>query len=341
MMHGKRLQALVERFHDATILVVGDVMMDEYVWGNVSRISPEAPVPVVEVASESMRLGGAANVVNNICGLGGKAKICSVVGNDLTGEKLRQDLLNIGVETNDLLLDLARPTTLKTRIIAHHQQVVRLDREIREELCQELTAQLLEHITRAFPLVDAVIIEDYGKGVVTAELVQHTVHLAKQAGKIIAVDPKIYHFPRYAGVTVITPNHHEAGVAVQTTITNHESLLRVGRQLLEHLACEMVLITRGEEGMSLFERRNRMVTHVPTMAQEVYDVTGAGDTVIAALALALAVGGEAVDATILSNAAAGVVVGKVGTATVNPTELHAALANMTRQHINIRKERLP
>jgi rfaE bifunctional protein kinase chain/domain len=340
MIQVKHLQTLIERFRDTTILVVGDVMMDEYIWGSVSRVSPEAPVPVVELASESMRLGGAANVVHTLCSLGAKAKLCSVVGNDATGEKLRQYLQNIGVETKDLMTDPTRPTTLKTRIIAHHQQVVRLDREIREEISQELTAHFLDRIKEAFPSIDAVIIEDYGKGVITKELVQQIVLLATQVKKIIAVDPKIPNFSRYAGVSVITPNHHEAGAALQMTITNHDSLLRAGQQLLEELACELALITRGEEGMSLFERYTRIVTHVSAMAQEVYDVTGAGDTVIAAFTLGLAVGGKPVDAMLLANAAAGVVVGKVGTATVNTTELSEALSNMNRRHIHIRKEKL-
>jgi len=306
----------------------------------VSRIAAEAPVPVVDVISESQRPGGAANVVNNICALGGKAIICSVVGNDSPGETLRQELQQIGVETTGLLTDATRPTTLKTRIIVQHQQVARFDRESRAGISQELGARLIEIVKQAIPSIDGVIIEDYGKGVVTTDLVQHIVALTTQAGKTIAVDPKTNHFSRYPGVSVITPNHHEAGAALQMTITDHDSLLSVGKQLLEQLACQFVLITRGGEGMSLFERQRQIVTHVPAMAQEVYDVTGAGDTVVAALTLGLAAGGDPVDATLLANAAAGVVVGKLGTATVNAGELYESLVHMHREHINIHRESL-
>ena len=338
MIQVKRLRTLIDRFRNATILVVGDVMIDKYIWGNVSRIAAEAPVPVVDVLSESLRPGGAANVVNNICALGGKVRVCSVVGNDAAGATLRQALQQLGVDTTGLLTDATRPTTLKTRIIVQHQQVARFDHERREDLQPELEARLIEAVQQALPAVDGVIIEDYGKGLVTPALVQHIVSLTAQAGKMLAVDPKTNHFPRYAGVSVITPNHHEAGAAVQTAITDHASLVSVGKQLLDQLACQLVLITRGGEGMSLFERQAQMVTHVPAMAQEVYDVTGAGDTVVAALALGLAAGGEPVDAMVVSNAAAGVVVGKLGTATVSAKELTDALANMRREHIAVQRE---
>lgn len=320
-------------------------MMDEYIWGNVSRISPEAPVPVLNVVSESLKLGGAANVIHNLCSLGGIPRICGVIGNDATGEKLKHALQAIGVPTDSLLIDSTRPTTIKTRIIAgyhrHHQQMVRLDRESREDISPELATHLIEHVKQVLPSIDGVIIEDYGKGVVTAEIVQQIVALAIQAGKIVAVDPKTNHFSRYNGVSVITPNHYEAGASLQMTIDNHDSLLFAGDQLLKKLESELVLITRGEEGMSLFERQSRVVTHVPAVAQEVYDVSGAGDTVIAALTLSLAAGAEPVDATLLANAAAGVVVGKVGIATVNPEELHEALSIMNRQDVTIHREKLP
>ncbi len=344
MLQVKRLQTLIDRFRDTTILVVGDVMIDEYIWGKVSRISPEAPVPILDVVSESQRLGGAANVIHNLHSLGGKPFICGVIGNDSAGKKLRHALQAIEVNIEGLLTDPTRPTTIKTRIMAeyhrHHQQVVRLDRESREDISQELVACFIDKITHALPSIDGVIIEDYGKGMITGELIRQVVSLATQAGKIIAVDPKTSHFSRYTGVSVITPNHYEAGASFQMMINNHDSLLLAGRQLLNNLECELVLITRGEEGMSLFERQNQTVTHVPAMAQEVYDVSGAGDTVIATLTLGLATGAEPIDATLLSNAAAGVVVGKVGIATVIPEELHKALLNMNRQHLSIHKEKL-
>jgi len=344
MIQVKRLQTLIDRFCNRIILVVGDVMMDEYIWGNVSRISPEAPVPVLDVVSESQELGGAANVIHNLYSLGGAPLIGSVIGNDPTAERLKHALQAIEVPTNGLLTDPTRPTTIKTRIIAgyhrHHQQMARLDRESREDISQKLATRLINHIKQALPSIDGVIIEDYGKGVITAEIVQQIISLTTQAGKIVAVDPKTNHFSRYAGVSLITPNHYEAGASLQMTIKDHDSLLLAGKQLLKKLESELVLITRGEEGMSLFERQSRMVTHVPAVAQEVYDVSGAGDTVIAAFTLALTAGAEPIEAALLSNAAAGVVVGKVGIATVNPEELHEALANANGQHLTIHREKL-
>jgi rfaE bifunctional protein kinase chain/domain len=239
-------------------------------------------------------------------------------------------------------MDPTRPTTIKTRIIAeyhrHHQQVARLDRESRQEITAEDTIRIIELVTELLPKVDGVIIEDYGKGLVTGNLVQRIVKLATQKGKIVAVDPKTNHFDRYTGVSIITPNHHEAGGSLHFTIDDHKHLLLAGKQLLEKLQSAYVLITRGEEGMSLFENHSRMVTHVPTMAQEVYDVTGAGDTVIAALTLGLASKANPIDAVLVSNAAAGVVVGKVGTASVTQEELQTALFTMTTRPVNIQRE---
>lgn len=338
MIEIERLHTYLPKFCDAAVLVVGDVMLDEFIWGSVSRISPEAPVPVIDVLSESLRLGGAANVVHNIRSLGGRAKICSVIGNDATGTKLVQALRSLDVPADGLLIDSTRPTTLKTRIIAHHQQVARLDREVRDDLNPALAAQFIEMITATLPSVNAVIIEDYGKGVVTAALIQDIVAAANAAHKIVAVDPKTQHFDLYRGVSIIKPNLRETAAAVQMTIRTHDDLLAAGARLLEKLACQYVLITRGEEGMSLFDGQRRIATHVPAVAQEVYDVTGAGDTVIAALTLALAIGSEPIDAVLIANAAAGVVVGKVGTATVNQEELSAELIAMINRKLNIVQE---
>jgi rfaE bifunctional protein kinase chain/domain len=338
MIRVEHLHTLLPHLAEKTILVVGDVMVDEYIWGKVSRISPEAPVPVVEVASETLRLGGAANVVNNLRSLGGQALLCSVIGKDAVGTKLCQYLTELEVPTEYLLIDPARSTTLKTRIIAHHQQVVRLDREHRAELHPDFEIQLIEHVKRALSDIDGVIIEDYGKGVITRTLVQQIVELASQAGKIVAVDPKTNHFDRYTGVTVITPNHHEAGASLQMMIEDHDSLLQAGRALLHKLDNDFVLITRGEEGMSLFDRQSGTVTHVPAMASEVYDVTGAGDTVIATLTLGLAASANLIDAVILANTAAGVVVGKVGAATVSLDELRDALNNLEKHQRTLDKE---
>jgi len=340
MIHIENLRSLIHRFANTTVLVIGDVIIDEYIWGKVSRISPEAPVPILDVVSESQRLGGAANVIHNLHALGGIPLLCSVVGKDRNGETLTEALRAIGVSTEGIVIDPTRPTTIKTRMIANHQQVARLDRESREDISEEITQRIIGTITRLLPQTDAIIIEDYGKGVVTEELVQAVVSLAQQHGKIVAVDPKTNYFSRYNGVSVLTPNHHEAGAALHMTLHTHDDLLFAGKQLLENLTCAYVLITRGEEGMSLFEQQSQMVTHVPTMAHEVYDVTGAGDTVIAALTLGLAAGGNPVDAVLVSNAAAGVVVGKIGTATVNQQELETEFAKMTRRELDIRRERL-
>ena len=333
----------MQRFCHTTVLVIGDVMMDEYIWGNVSRISPEAPVPILDVISESQTLGGAANVIHNIHTLGGKSLLCSVIGDDAIGKRLQHRLRDLGVNLEGLLSESTRPTTIKTRIIAqyhrHYQQMVRLDRETLDDISAEQTKRILETVTKALPTIDAIIIEDYGKGVVTGELVQEVIVLSRRAGKIVAVDPKTNHFARYAGASVITPNHFEAGASLNLTIESHQDLLQAGRQLLDQMKTDYVLITRGKDGMSLFERESQMATHIPTMALEVFDVAGAGDTVIAALTLGLASEINPVDAVLLSNAAAGVVVGKMGVATVNQEELLAQLVKMTKRELDIHREK--
>lgn len=318
-------------------------MMDKYIWGNVSRISPEAPVPILDVISESETLGGAANVVHNLHTLNGKSFLCSVIGDDTTGARLRKILELLGTNVEGLLLDQTRPTTIKTRIIAqyhrHYQQMVRLDHETRIDILQEYAEHLLNSIQKTLPTIEAIVIEDYGKGVVTGDVVQEVVTMSRRAGKIVAVDPKTNHFDRYCGVSVITPNHFEAGMSLNVAIDSPQRLLLAGQQLLERLQSNYVLITRGKDGMSLFERETQMVTHIPTMAQEVFDVTGAGDTVIAAFTLALASGATPVEAAILSNAAAGVVVGKMGVATVNQEEILTHLVKMTKQELDIQQEK--
>lgn len=342
IFHISQLYSLIERFADTRILVVGDVILDEYLLGNVSRISPEAPVPILDVVSDSLKLGGAANVIHNLKILGATPLVASVIGDDVNGEKLRQQLQALDVSTDGLCVDASRPTTIKTRIISeyhrHHQQLARLDRECRTDIDQALERRLLDYVRCMLPSLDAIILEDYGKGVITGNVVHQIVDMATHAGKTVAVDPKTDHFPRYSGVTVLTPNHYEAGSAVQMTIDSHERLLLAGKRLLDTLNCNFVLITRGEDGMSLFDREHQFVTHVPTVAKEVYDVAGAGDTVIAVLTLTLAVGGNAVNAEILSNTAAGVVCGKMGIATIMPEELRQALTELDSFHGSIQQE---
>lgn len=295
-------------------------MLDEFIWGKVERISPEAPVPIVDVTSITFSPGGAGNVVNNIYVLGGKVYPTGVIGEDGTAQKLTTELKNKNIDVDGIVIDSGRSTTLKSRIIAHSQQLLRVDRENREDVDEWVTKQILSYTHMVIPEVKAVIISDYGKGVITPRLLEELIPLAKKNNIPIIVDPKTNHFLYYKDITVITPNHHEAGMLVQHKITDEESLLYVGKKILEELQCDCVVITRGEAGMSLFER-NGQVTHIPTVAKEVYDVTGAGDTVVSVIALGLAVGANMKEAVVVSNYAAGIVVEKIGTAVVTSEEL--------------------
>lgn len=311
-------------------MVIGDLMVDEYIWGNVSRVSPEAPVPVVSVTSESLRLGGAGNVVNNIHTLGGKVLLAGIVGNDEMGRKVIHDLHKMGLETKGVIVEPERVTTVKTRIIAQHQQVVRYDREITRPIHPENIQQILSLLEGGINELDAVLVSDYGKGVICEPLMERVRSLTQRAGKILAVDPKVKNFPLFREVTIITPNHYEAAEATGRWIMSEEDLMTVGRTLLQRLQVQSVLITRGEKGMTLFQH-NGEVIHIPTMAKEVYDVTGAGDTVISVLTLAMASGATAKEAAILSNIAAGIVVGEIGTATIKASELEDAVRNGIRE----------
>ena len=323
-MNKKRLLALVGHLKKARILVVGDMILDEFIWGDVSRISPEAPVPVVEVRSQSYMPGGAANVVSNIRSLGGRATMAGVVGRDEAGRILRNELSRQRVDTKAIMVDSSRPTSLKTRIVAHSQQVVRIDREKINEIDKSIYHKLINFIKKAITQVDAVILEDYGKGVITASLVDEVVWLTRRYNKMVSVDPKEENFFSYKGVTVITPNHHEAGRVLGFKIKDKKTLYEAGKELLAKLGSKAVLITLGENGMCLFED-DGSITHIPTVAQEVYDVCGAGDTVIAVLTMAVAIKASMLEAAYLSNFAAGIVVGKVGIATATTEELRLAI----------------
>jgi D-beta-D-heptose 7-phosphate kinase/D-beta-D-heptose 1-phosphate adenosyltransferase len=320
----KTLDQYVSRFGGSRVLVLGDVMVDEYVWGTVSRISPEAPVPVVAVRSESVRLGGAANVAANIAALGGQADIVGVVGTDAAGERLTQELERVGVKAHGLVVDGSRPTTIKSRVVAGSQHVVRFDRESDAPLDAAVRRTVLQRVRDLLPAARVLLISDYAKGVVGSRAIREVLGVAARLQKIVAVDPKVQHVPLFRGVTVIAPNHHEAAAAARILVREEADLLRVGQTLLRRLQARAVLITRGEHGMSLFEA-GRAATHIPTAAREVYDVTGAGDTVMAVLALALAAGSPMRHAAALANYGAGVAVGKRGTATVSPAELRRAL----------------
>jgi D-beta-D-heptose 7-phosphate kinase/D-beta-D-heptose 1-phosphate adenosyltransferase len=316
-MNRERAQELIQNFAGQRLLVLGDLMLDEFIWGEVRRISPEAPVPVVEVKRESWHAGGAGNVVSNLLALGAQAVPIGIIGNDWAGERLRERMAEAGAETSFLVVDANRPTTLKTRIVAHHQQMIRADRESRLPIAESVEEQLIATFTAALKDADAVIVSDYDKGVLTPRVLPAV--LAAAAHKIVCLDPKIKNFALYRPVTVVTPNQLEAERATGIEITDEASLLAAARRIREQLSCPYVLITRGEHGMSLLSEET--VTHIPTMARDVYDVTGAGDTVIATLALALAAGADITEAALIANQAAGIVVGKVGTATVSSTDL--------------------
>jgi D-glycero-beta-D-manno-heptose-7-phosphate kinase len=323
----ERANALTSGFAGKRIVVLGDLMLDEFIWGRVRRISPEAPVPVVEVDRQTLALGGAGNVVSNLVALGATAAPIGVVGDDLDANRLRGAFGELGVSTIGLVVDSGRPTTVKTRIIAHNQQVVRADRESRARIADAIEDRVAESFHNSIEAADAVVVSDYGKGLLTPGLLAQSLTAARERGLIVCLDPKMRSFDHYQPVTVITPNHQEASEASGIPIEDEQTLTEAGRKLLSSIATRAVLITRGEEGMALFTRGGAdgaEVTHIPTVAREVYDVTGAGDTVIATLALALASGASLEEAAVLANHAAGVVVGKVGTASLTREELLAA-----------------
>ena len=322
-----RAQQLVNRFAGQRIVVLGDLMLDQFIWGEVRRISPEAPVPVVEVKRESWHLGGAGNVVSNLLALGAKATPIGLVGDDSAGTRLREEFAASLADTSGLVVDPARPTTLKTRIVAHSQQMLRADREDRTPISTAVEAQLLTAFTDTLTNAAAVIISDYDKGLLTPRILQIVIQAAQAQAKLVCLDPKIRNFLHYRGVDVITPNQAEAERAANMEIVDETSLRAAAARIREMLACRNVLITRGEHGMSLLDEHDALI-NIPTVAREVYDVTGAGDTVIATLTLALTAGARLHEAAIIANHAAGVVVGKVGTATVSQTELLASLADL-------------
>jgi len=320
----RRSTALLRRFSRVRLLVVGDLMLDQFIWGRVDRISPEAPVPVVQVTGESFHLGGAANVVNNIRALGGAVTVCGLVGRDVAGRRIVAELERVGAGTAGVAASRNVVTIRKTRIIAHSQQVVRFDREDTEGN-RDATAQLVRFLTARGSRFHGVVVSDYGKGVITPELLAALADLRARHGFHLIVDPKRPNFAHYRGITLATPNVHEAAEAAGVEIHDEASLRVAGQRLLERWGAEAVLITRGEHGMTLV-RPQAALRHYPTVARQVFDVTGAGDTVVATCALSLGAGGDWDEAAFLANHAAGVVVGKVGTATASPAELRRAVA---------------
>ncbi|MBI4218056.1 MAG: D-glycero-beta-D-manno-heptose-7-phosphate kinase [Elusimicrobia bacterium] len=315
---------IIAQFSKTKILVIGDLMVDRFVRGKVTRISPEAPVPVVLVKEETDIPGGAGNVVMNLASLGAQVNCCGLVGKDEVAENLLKTFHTLGIRTDGVKQDDSLATTLKTRVIAEHQQVVRFDRENRMNAPHALHTELENLLSSMIRESDGVILSDYGKGVITRSLLTHAIRAANHLKKPICVDPKLEHFQSYKNVTCITPNTQEALGGMRKVHLNHNTNIRdLGFEILKKLKCRSVLITQGEEGMTLFEKDS--VTHIPAKSQEVYDVTGAGDTVIAVMTLAVACGASLAHAATLANLAAGIVIGKLGTATVSPQELKEAL----------------
>jgi D-beta-D-heptose 7-phosphate kinase/D-beta-D-heptose 1-phosphate adenosyltransferase len=318
----RHLDTILRRFARARVLVVGDLMLDQFVWGRVDRISPEAPVPVVQVVGESVHLGGAANVAHNVRSLGGKAEVCGIVGRDEAGKRLIEELGAVGAGRGGILATRVIATIRKTRIVAHNQQVVRVDHE--QQLPNPATARRLVELVRRYAgKVDAVIVSDYGKGAITPELLSELATLSHERGLRVVVDPKKPNYTHYRGVTLATPNLAEASAASGIEIRDERSLRQAGERLLECWKARAILITRGERGMTLVQPR-RKLRHFAAAAHQVYDVTGAGDTVVAVCALALAAGASFEEAAVLANAAAGIVVTKLGTATATVAELRGA-----------------
>ncbi len=320
----QRFLILIQKFSKVRICVIGDLMVDRFIRGKVSRISPEAPVPVVQVKEEVDLPGGAGNVMMNLAALKAEVVCCGVVGSDDVGDNLVRRFSELGIRTDNVRRDAGRSTSLKTRVIAEHQQVVRFDRETVQNISPTIEKEFCNTLPSVIKSCDGVILSDYGKGMISKSILKCAINSARKHKKPVCVDPKIEHFQSYKKVSCITPNIHEAkGGMHRLRVESKDDIIRLGKDILKALGCESALITQGEEGMTLFEKSR--VTHIPAKAQEVYDVTGAGDTVISVLTLALACGASAVDAARLSNLAAGIVIGKLGTATVSPQELKEAL----------------
>jgi D-beta-D-heptose 7-phosphate kinase/D-beta-D-heptose 1-phosphate adenosyltransferase len=322
----RELLRTIARFRGRRVLVVGDLMLDQYIRGNVSRISPEAPVPVVRVTGETYIPGGAGNVVSNLAALGAVVSVVGVVGEDEAGRRLLEQFRGRGVDVEGVCVDVERQTTQKCRVVAERQQALRFDRETTGPLSHATESRLLASLADEISRAEAVILSDYGKGVIGPRLLARAIPAARRRAVPITVDPKPEHFRRYKGVTCVTPNTSEAWACMRLQPQpGTQAVDALGRDILKTLNSRSVLITRGPDGMSLFEAHGK-VTHIPTVAREVFDVSGAGDTVISTFTLALAAGAPLTRAAVLANQAAGIVVGKLGTATTDPEELAEAFS---------------
>jgi D-beta-D-heptose 7-phosphate kinase/D-beta-D-heptose 1-phosphate adenosyltransferase len=310
----KRINTIIHRFSDRRILVLGDIMMDKYIWGQVARISPEAPVPVVEVKQDSSCLGGAGNVCFNLQELGARPLLVGTVGNDPEGEWIKQTIK----DGRGIIIDPKRPTTVKTRIIAHHQQVVRVDREKKTPISSKTEKAILEVIKNE--KYEGIILSDYNKGTLTKFLVKEVLDFSQKKDLPVYVDPKVENFRLFSPVTLIAPNHYEVEKFVRHPCLTDEQVEKAGQHILNKISTKYLILKRGEHGMSVFEK-GKISFHIPTQAKEVFDVTGAGDTVIAAAVVSLLSGATIQESALISNAAAGVVVGKIGTAGLSAEEL--------------------
>jgi D-beta-D-heptose 7-phosphate kinase / D-beta-D-heptose 1-phosphate adenosyltransferase len=326
-MNRIEIEAFLSRLPSVRALVIGDLMLDEYLWGKTERISPEAPVQVVDVLRKDLRLGGAGNVLNNLAALGCQVQVFSVLGEDEDGHLLRELLLDRGIETEGLLREPGRTTSRKTRILASNQQMLRIDRESRGDLLPESAERLADLLRQAAKEAQVILVSDYLKGVLTPGLLREIIDIGRQQGIPVVIDPKGADYDRYRGATLLTPNRKEAQAAAGMTISDEVSLRRVGRTLRDRLDLQALVLTRSEEGMTIFLRDEQEV-HLPTEAREVYDVSGAGDTVLSCMGAGLACGLSIEEAAQVANLAAGVVVGKVGTSTVSPEELLEAAARL-------------
>jgi len=327
MKERERFEKILGRFSRVKILVVGDIMMDRSISGRVSRISPEAPVPVIVVENEDFTLGGAGNVANNILSLGGKVSLCGLIGDDENGKKIYKTLIEKGIKTDGIFQEKGRQTTVKTRIIAHHphhQQLVRIDRETTDSPKASTLQKLLDFLETNVENFDGIVISDYGKGLLRKKLSQSIIQQARRLKKFVMVDPKMKNFSYFKGATVVTSNIKEASEKSRIPIAGKLFVDRMGKKLLGQLGCDVLIITQGEEGMTIFEAHKKP-RHVQNAAKEVFDVTGAGDTVIGTMALARGAGAKVIEAANLANLAAGVVVEKRGTATLSREELIKAI----------------
>jgi D-beta-D-heptose 7-phosphate kinase/D-beta-D-heptose 1-phosphate adenosyltransferase len=318
----------ISQFSKLRLIVIGDVMLDEYHWCKVQRISPEAPVPICQVERTTHVPGGASNVANNIHCLGATAYLLGVIGQDSSGEKLISACREFGLATDGLIQETSRPTILKSRVVAHHQHVIRLDREETSDLSDALIGRLKHAFDRLLPLCDGVVISDYLKGTLTPSLLSHVISHATAAGKPVVVDPKGKNYTKYSGATVLTPNFSEFETAITPKLADTEPhILEAALELISRLHLSGLVITRSEKGMSVVTSGGQK-TDIATVARQVFDITGAGDTVISLLALGLSFGLDLDTAARLANTGAGIVVGKVGTSTISIDELKQSLSTL-------------